>query len=103
MAVETRVEKYSDSVVIEDGASFISADGSSWSDAAADGANVCLKAFTADGTETWSEANASGEAGTHDGGGGGCGAAGTWAFLPALAGIYALKGPRAFTRLHTNH
>ncbi|MDR1943231.1 MAG: lectin like domain-containing protein [Synergistaceae bacterium] len=47
--IETRVENYSDQAVIERGVSFISSDGSSWKDAADEGANVCVRAFTSNG------------------------------------------------------
>jgi C1A family cysteine protease len=79
MAIETRVEKYSDKAIIEEGVSFISADGSSWSDLAADEANVCIKAFTSDGMGTRSE-NA-----------GGCGTAGLCGFLPGLAVLCMIR------------
>jgi C1A family cysteine protease len=47
--IETPVSGYSDYASIERGVSFVSSDGSSWLDAAADDANVCVRAFTSSG------------------------------------------------------
>jgi hypothetical protein len=70
IAIEANVNGYSDEAVIESGVSFVSLDGASWRDAALDGANICIRAFTSNGGDDDDEGDAG--ATTGRGSGGGC-------------------------------
>jgi len=83
--VEMPIEGYSEKATADSGQSFVSTDGTTWSDITGllPETNVCIKAFTSDSVTAAPPSDPQGPEG--EGGGGGCSAAATPPLVLALA------------------